>query len=354
MLAEVAPLLVPQVDGLLVSMLAILGCVVAIGIVSVLHHFTRAIVGGVGGLLGHIPGIGKVLSSPVNAVAHWIDHEFGIAESFLDATFAWWLHSLAELAAWLGREIREQANLLYLLATTMLGPAAMRVIDRAIDLLHSRAAWAEHVIQHELGRLHRLEQQMRHAAAGYIAAGIATALRPFEHELDSIERWIGNRGRALEHAVAGTIPREFAGMREWVRELGDRYVALFHRVGRLEHAIPTDVATAAVAVGLAELGLEWTRCRNVGRLGRRMCGTPAWLLEQLLAGAIDVLVIRDLCAITGAMIEGAHLAAPVLDELVSGIEELLSCQGSSRPPALKLHRTALPPVLETIDLAGGV
>lgn len=353
MLAEVAPLLVPQVDGLLVSMLAILGCVVAIGIVSIVHHFTRAVVGGIGGLLGEIPGLGKVLASPVNAVAHWLDHEFGQAEQFLDATFAWWLHSLGELAAWVGHAIRDQANLLYLLATTMVGPAAMRAIDRAIDFVHDRALWLEHVLQHELGQIHRLEVQVRHAAAGYIGTAIALALRPIEHELELVERWLAGRGHALEHAIAGTIPREFQGLREWARELGDSYVALFHRIGRLEHAIPTDVATAAVAVGLAELGLEWTRCRSVGRLGRAACGTPAWLLEQFLAGALDVLLIRDLCVITDALIAGAELAAPILDELVDGIEDLLECQGASRPPALAVHRRQLPPVLEPMRLAEG-
>jgi hypothetical protein len=344
MLAEVAPLLIPQVDGLLVGMLAILG------VVSIVHHFTRAVVGGIGGLLGQIPAIGKVLASPVNSVAHWIDHEFGQAEAFLDATFAWWLHSLGELVAWLGREIREQANLLYLIAATMVGPAAMRAIDSALDFVRHRALWAEHVIGHELERLHRLEVQTRHAIAGYIGAAVATALRPLEHELDWLERWVGGRGRALEHGVEVAIPRELGALRSWTRELEDEYAALFHRVARLERTLTGQALTGAVAIALAELGAGWIRCRGVGRVGRRLCGLPSGVLDGLLAGAVDVLLVGELCTLTKVAIEAAHLATPALDSLVDGIEELLDCQDAPRPPALKIVRTELPPVLEPVHL----
>src|SRR5438552_15537428 len=121
MLGELAPLLVPQFDALLVSLLAVAGCVVALGLVSIVHRFASGTVGAIGTLLGAVPGIGKVLSSPVNAAVQWMDHEFAAAERELDALLGRYLHALGALFAWVGHEIRANAHLLYVLSTVMVG-----------------------------------------------------------------------------------------------------------------------------------------------------------------------------------------------------------------------------------------
>lgn len=317
MLGEVLAPVAPELGGLAVAVFAIAACFVCIGIVGALHGFTRAIVGGIAGLLGSIPAIGGVLSSPVNAVAHWMEHEFAQAEAYLDATAAWWLHSLGELWAWLGREVRSQAALLYAIATTMIGPAVVRGLERAVDLVRSRAVRLEHLAVLELGRIGRLEEQIRHSVAGYVGGAIATALRPLEHELDHLERWTSGRVHGLEHAVEGTIPGELNGLRSWARELEREYEALFHRVARIEQTATGEALTAAVAVALGELGMSWARCSNVGRLGRLGCRLPLGLLEGLLGGAIEAFLVTDLCRLAELIEREAVLFEPILDEFVN-------------------------------------
>jgi hypothetical protein len=316
-LAEIVAPVAPELGGLAVAVFAIAACFVCIGIVGALHGFTRAVVGGIAGLLGAIPAIGGVLSSPVNAVAHWMEHEFAAAEAYLDATAAWWLHSLGELWAWLGREVRSQAALLYAIATTMVGPAVKHALERAIELVRDRAVRLEHLTVLELGRLHRLEEQLRHALVGYIGAAIFGALRPIEHELGALDRRIDAGLGALEHGVDVAIPASLNGLRSWARELEDEYQALYHRVQRLEQTTTGEAATAAVAIALAELGLGWTRCSNVGRLGRLGCRLPLGLLEGLLGAGIEALLVADICRLSELIEREAVLFEPLLDEFVN-------------------------------------
>lgn len=317
MLAEVLAPEAPALGGLAVAVFAIAATFVCIGIVGALHGFTRAVVGGLAGLLGSIPAIGGVLSSPVNAVAHWMEHEFAAAEAYLDATAAWWLHSLADLWHWLGRTLRSQAALLYAIATTMVAPALVHAIERAVDAVRARARVLEHRVAGELARLGRFEDQLRHALTGYIGTAIAAALRPIAGELDHLERWTAGRVRGLEHAVEGTIPAELGALREWTRELENEYAALYHRVARLEQTATGEAATAAVAVAIAELGMGWARCSNVGRLGRLGCRLPTGLLEGLLGGAIEAFLVTDLCRLAEIIEREAVLFEPILDEFVN-------------------------------------
>jgi hypothetical protein len=60
------------------------------------------------------------------------------------------------------------------------------------------------------------------------------------------------------------------------------------RIGKLEKgAVAIGVGAVAGAV-LGRLGLNWTRCSNVNKLGKAACGMNPDLLEGLLAGAVVV------------------------------------------------------------------
>src|SRR6476660_6758301 len=111
MLAEFAPLLVPQFDALLLGILLLAGFIVAAGIIYGLHGFVKATVGGVAGIVGHIPGVGRVVSTPVNAVYHWMNSVFSAVEAGLDRRISHYFHQLAHLIKWVGDEIAAHANL---------------------------------------------------------------------------------------------------------------------------------------------------------------------------------------------------------------------------------------------------
>ncbi len=100
------------------------------------------------------------------------------------------------------------------------------------------------------------------------------------------------RVHALEHrvvhAVTVTLPAAIDNPWPRVRGLGRELDAIKSRLRRLEKPV------AAVGVGvvagtvLGKLGLGWTRCSKVGRLGKAACGFPEGEIEALLAGALVV------------------------------------------------------------------
>lgn len=328
MLGEVAAPLAPEFAGLLAAITVITACLVAIGIITVLDHFSRAVVGGIAGLLGHVPGVGGVLSSPVNAVVHWMGSEFARAESALDAVLARFLHELGVLWAWTMYEIRDLSKLVYTLSTVMVGTAAM-------DAVHSLVRWVE-------GRVHAAE-----LAIGHVLARVGT----LEHRITAtVEHWIGPRVTSLEHTVAGVIEHDIAGLRARTRELLDSLDSLWHRVRRLDALLGTAAFAAAVAVALARLDLSWIRCRNWGRIGRSICGVPYGLLDALLAGAIDVLVVTDLCDLAYLMTAAAEGMVPEFLAFVDVEEALVGCHGNTAPPALTLPALVLPPAPARLQL----
>jgi hypothetical protein len=44
-----------------------------------------------------------------------------------------------------------------------------------------------------------------------------------------------------------------------------------------------------LTLALGRLGLGWARCSNVGKVGRRVCGMDASLLESVLADSLLIL-----------------------------------------------------------------
>lgn len=334
MLGEVAPLLVPQFDALLVSLLVVCAALVCLGIITVLHDFSRAVVGGVAGLLGHIPGLGKVLASPVNAVVHWMDHVFGEAERGLDLILARFLHSLGELVRWLGREIRAHADLLYLLSTVALGPAALRYLERLIAYARAHAGAAEHAAARALRRLVELDAELRHWTAGRIGAAIHAATAPLAGELDWLRRHTLGRLGAIERELGGIVSGELNGLREWAHRLADQYEALWHRVRGLERSTTAEGAAAVVAVGLTALGARWITCRNWRGIGRAVCGMPLDLVEAFLAGAIEALIVTDICELANIIEAVAVEVQPVLDEFVNAQAFICLAGGADYPSGI--------------------
>jgi hypothetical protein len=75
----------------------------------------------------------------------------------------------------------------------------------------------------------------------------------------------------------GTLPR-LRGLERWRNRTGAR-------LRKLERSIAGVSAVALVGTALARLGLNWIRCRRVGRVGKAVCGMDSNLLGALLADA---------------------------------------------------------------------
>jgi hypothetical protein len=82
---------------------------------------------------------------------------------------------------------------------------------------------------------------------------------------------------AIPGVLWGTLPR-LRGLERWRTRTGAR-------LRNLERSIAGVSALALVGTALARLGLNWLRCRRVGRVGKAVCGMDSQLLGSLLADA---------------------------------------------------------------------
>jgi len=170
--------------------------------------------------------------------------------------------AIAELASETERAlIHARRVLIPALIGATYGPLALLVYGlrgQIADLVKTVANIAEHpgrVIEHTITRVKVIEHTVTKVATRTVPAVVAKAVAIPWPAIHSLER----RETALER---------------WVR-------AHVKDIGR--------VSVGAVAgVALGTLGLGWTRCSKVGRLGKAVCGMNESIIDDLLAGALVV------------------------------------------------------------------
>jgi hypothetical protein len=125
------------------------------------------------------------------------------------------------------------------------------------------------------------------------AATVNHELQRFARGIDSLQRDIADEARARVHGidrlsgqVLGRVNRIADQLRGEVADL-ERYVhgKVERRVGKLERALAGGLI-AAGALALLQRVIPWSRCTNVGRVGRHLCGMDTDLLESLLLGGL--------------------------------------------------------------------
>lgn len=319
----IAPLLPEGVElgGLLVSLLVICAALVALGMVTIMQALTNSVIGGIAGVVGDIPLIGKWLASPVNEVQQWMTHLFASAERDLDGIIARALHDMATLWHWMGVEIRETSSLVHTLATFLLGSTAIRALENTVHTVTRRIDTIENTADNALNRALHFEATLPARVEGIVLP----RLRTIEHELD----W--------------TIPRDIAGLRAGARSLTDRLEALFQRTKKLDALLGTAALTGAVAIALSRLDLGWIRCRNVGRVGKQICGINSSLLDDLLGLIVDFFILENVCALIPLLETAASEIGTPLVEALTAVGAGL-CAGNEAPAKLTGPATQLVPV----------
>lgn len=105
-------------------------------------------------------------------------------------------------------------------------------------------------------------------------------------------------------AVAIPLPR--------IRTLERDYAWLRDKLRSLERGGVVAAVGVVAGVLLAKLGLSWTRCSNVAKVGRHLCGLDRGLLDALLLGS--TVIVSSV-----SLVEFAELLLEVEPELVAGI-----------------------------------
>lgn len=339
LLGEFLPFEVPQFDVLLLSLVALAGFMVALGLISVLQAFTRGVVGGIAKILGIVPVIGPVLASPVNDVYKWLDSELGEAAVALDKQIGRYLHTLGLLFDWIGRELADLGAALYITAQHLAGSAQLSDLYGWVDKLIVRVRAAQASAEAEAARLFGLTQ----------------------HGIDSLAGRLTHGLEAAERVAEGEAARVAADLRVKARDLERDYERLYQRIRRLNGALVGAGAAALVTAALARLGLSWIKCRNWKRLGREVCGLPTNWISDLLGLVTDFLVLTDICAVIPWLEDAFSVtAAPLVSALTTAGAGICNpnakhppTMNAPAPPAVPLYLTTLAVPGETEYVASG-
>lgn len=286
--AEVAPL-VP----LALPLGEIAACIFILGCIWVLRGFLTALLGALGHVTSVIPFIGGLTSSVIHKAEASVTQALGTAEAALDARIGAAFHQLARLADWTYRELRSHANLLYLLGTVALGPAAVGAIRGAISDLHGNVHTVGKQATAAYAKVLNLEHRLQHT----ITAGVLPRLGRLEREYDRV------------------IDKDIAGLRAKTKALEGEYTKVWSYVRSHPWTVVTDAFVGAVAVALSRLGLGWIRCPTAGQVFNKR-GCNLWNdLDALLAlGEVIGLL---------SLVELAKEEQAVISAVATGVRDVL-------------------------------
>ena len=185
-----------------------------------------------------------------------------------------------------------------------------------------------------LARLRGIDQ-----AVGRLEAQARAQLKRLQVGIDRLAHKVTTQIAHAERAMAARVGITARQLRRLAR-----------RVTHTEKLLGASAMTAAVALALSRLGLNWLRCPALGRAGKKIGCRGFGLLDDLLALSFDAILLSDLCSLTTLITKAAHVAAPVIDHLAEGIGGLIRCQNATRPRALSVHYYAPPPSVTSLEL----
>ncbi len=107
---------------------------------------------------------------------------------------------------------------------------------------------------------------------------IDARIRSLAHQMQALAAHVAHIAASIPHAIPQVIPR--LGRLE---KTAVDYTRLYKWMKRNATKI---LVGGALATALARIGLGWIRCRNMSRVGKRVCGVnPSWI-DEFLAGTL--------------------------------------------------------------------
>ncbi len=276
------------VGPLAISLTLLLAYVFALGCVSAVSAFVRALFGTAEGLLGWIPWLGKIATRPIHSIEQKIVSALGTAAADLEGRVADAFHGAATSLRNLGHEIYGLAEFGYELSWYIVKAAKIMVVGHKVYTVELAQLKAQRAARAEAARVAKLAKVVAHPGSGKSGGAIAARTRPLKVQLADLRHWTMGRVKALEYSESVAIPGALDNLRARDGVLERLWHGLKGRFGKLERATVGAGAVGLVAIALAKLGMTWARCSNVRRLGRGVCRMDGSFIEDLLAGTLLV------------------------------------------------------------------
>lgn len=291
----------PEAAPALVDILFLALVLFTLALAFTAKKISQALLGGIVSFLEAIPVIGHDLAGPFRAVEQAVTSACGTIVSKCEALVGASFHVFARFTDWLWRDMVGQATALLHVAK-LIGDHVYSISGLRSLVHRLEKAW--HGIEHGVKTLtkeyHGLEHRVRRLERD-LAGGIGNDIR--------LE--VGKLDRELHRVTTKTIPRiehEAQAAEADVTALG-KYIA-DHYVSNAT----TDIE-AAVAVGLAALGLGGLRCNsNPWKDNPNACGLWGDLADLLgLALALGLALdfetfVHDCQNLTGATVSAVEAA----------------------------------------------
>lgn len=301
--------------------------------------------------------LGAWVALHLTNLASWLSHELGSWAESATERLANWFGGLAAAAetlsywsyAWPYELLKFGGRLI-----DHTVPRQIRALPNSLTVPFRKLALTVKADGVQLARLG--------ARVGTLAVAIADVAesKPARVAGEKTLDWIRSHWKALAAAAAApatVIPRVI--VHDLPVPWGRTVAQIKKRLSRLERYLTPETAAAAiVSAGLVALRLSWVKCRNVGKVGKALCGFPSQLLEDLLAGTLDVLLVSDLCQIVYLMTDAAKQFEPYLVDFVNVSDALIGCHGVTKPgtlappvPQLIADPSGLPATLDSKNAA---
>ncbi len=288
------------------------------------------------GIPGHSKRVLGPLADAIVYVTHAIDRLIGVAYDLFTAPVAAYWHTLAEVP------IQTANSLAWFTSATVHkfewiereyvpGFVKRELTSGLVPLGVALAAL--HVLHNSTipGLRHRIDG-LRAATLGALAAVTA-------------------RLTVVYHATTVTLPHRIATLGDVIGRTARQARAHARRLHRLEGLLASGAFAAAVAVALGRLGLKWTRCGSLNRLGRRVGCAPWAMLEDAFLGSFVALAATDLCRWATLIGASAEQAVPLFLELVDVENALIGCHGNTAPAPLRVTGYTATPLVDAVSLA---
>lgn len=257
------------------------------------------------GTVGSVPGS--------HAVEQYFTGLLGDAASGVDKAAGSFWHALKRLAVQVGEEVAGLAILsgyIWWWAQTKL----------PLIIWHRFGKWVHGGVRQAEALAKQAEKDAIHA----------------ERYARSQVKTIDHRLHAIDHTIDSVLAPELKTTRELAREAENLATNAWDYITskKFTNWIEGLVAAAVTAAGV--LVFDFLKCAEWRRLGSLLtCGMGQFLLD-LLEGAIAIMVIEDICAITHAAI--AVIESPEVTDFLThvedGMQDLFTCQGTNVAPAL--------------------
>jgi hypothetical protein len=238
----------------------------------------RQVSEGIVGWLKDAGRIGAFLAGPTGAVAvkltRWITHNVGAVFSDFERLTVTWFSAIYQYFDLVITNALEWPLYLWRFQRWLLFhelPRLAKAVPKlATQVVHSVTTRVIHV-ERTIVKLPKLSKA---AATALVSAAVAKWIHPYLASL----RWL----RAHFHTLTVAIPRALP-----IPQV-PAFPNLWKRVRALEKKVGVPVALGVVAVAISRLGLGWTRCNNVRRIGKQLCGLNPSLLDELLLDSVAI------------------------------------------------------------------